>query len=218
MPVFNGARFLAEAIGSIRAQSHPADELIVVDDGSTDGSGGLAASLGPDIHVIHQGHAGAAAARNRGLEAARGDIIGFLDADDLWPSEKVALQLDVLARQPEAGLVTGLIRAFGGPIAGRSSGGAAYVEGVRGNNLGCALVQRWVFDRVGGFDTSFRISDDADWLLRVRDAGIAAIALDTVTLLYRIHDANLTRDVSAVGPEAVRVVKAALDRRRAGTG
>jgi glycosyltransferase involved in cell wall biosynthesis len=215
VPVFNGALFLAEAIASLRAQRRPVDEIVVVDDGSTDGSGELATALGPDVRVIRQPHAGAAAARNRGLEAARGDVIGFLDADDLWPVEKVALQAEVLVRAPEVGLVTGLIRPFGGSIRGRPADGRLHTSGGRGVNLGCALVRRWVFDRVGPFDASFRISDDTDWLLRARDAAIATVALETVTLLYRIHDAGLTRDVTAVGREAVQVVKRALDRRRA---
>lgn len=215
MPVFNGAPYIAEAIGSIRAQNHPALEIIVVDDGSTDGSGAIVSALGGDIRIASQANAGAAAARNHGLALARGAVIAFLDADDLWPADKLARQLAVLDGDPRIGLVTGRIRAFGGTIPGRADRAEAYGDGLPGVNLGCALVRRPVFDAVGGFDTALRISDDADWFVRVRDHGIPTAALDAVTLLYRIHDANMTRNVDTVGREAVLVMKRALDRRRA---
>ncbi len=214
MPVFNGAPYIEAALASILAQHHPALEVVVVDDGSTDGSGAIAAAHGEAIRVERQDNAGAAAARNRGLALARGTTIAFLDADDLWPADKLALQLAALD-DPRIGLVTGRIRTFGGTIAGRADRAGAYAEGVPGVNLGCALVRRTVFDAVGGFDTALRISDDADWFMRARDHGIPTVALDAVTLLYRIHDANMTRNVETVGREAVLVMKRALDRRRA---
>ncbi|MBL8838407.1 MAG: glycosyltransferase family 2 protein [Alphaproteobacteria bacterium] len=215
MPVFNGAPYIAAALDSIRAQNHPALEVIVVDDGSTDGSGAIAAARGENIRIERQDNAGAAAARNRGLALARGAVIAFLDADDLWPADKLALQLPVLDGDPRLGLVTGRIRAFGGTIAGRAGREDAYGDGLPGVNLGCALMRRWAFDAVGGFDAALRISDDADWFVRARDRGVPTAALDAVTLLYRIHGANMTRNVDAVGREAVLVAKRALDRRRA---
>jgi glycosyltransferase involved in cell wall biosynthesis len=215
MPLRDAAAYVAAAIESIWAQNHGATEIIVVDDGSSDGSDVIVAALGPGITLIRQSPAGAAAARNRGLDAARGDIIAFLDADDLWPAGKLALQLDALERDPTIGLVTGRIRAFGAPIPGRTGQTAAFGEGVLGVNLGCALVRRAVFDVVGRFDAGLRISDDLDWFLRAREHGIATVALDSVTLLYRIHDTNMTRDIDRVGREAVQVMKRMLDRRRA---
>jgi glycosyltransferase involved in cell wall biosynthesis len=216
MPVHDGAAHIAAAIASIRAQNHAALEIIVVDDGSTDGSAAVVAALGGDIRLLRQANAGAAAARNRALDVARGDIVAFLDADDLWPAGKLALQLAVLEGSPRIGLVTGRIRAFGAAIPMRADQAQAYGAGVPGVNLGCALVRRSALDAVGRFDPGLRSGEDLDWFMRARDCAIARVALDAVTLLYRIHGANLTRDVDAVGQEAVLVMKRALDRRRGG--
>ncbi|MGQ9503351.1 MAG: glycosyltransferase family 2 protein [Thermogutta sp.] len=92
IPVFNGERFLAEAIRSALAQTLPPYEILVVDDGSTDESAELAESFGPPVRVLREENRGEAAARNCGIEAARGDWIAFLDCDDVWKPEKLALQ------------------------------------------------------------------------------------------------------------------------------
>ena len=90
VPVFNGERYLAEALDSILAQTWRPLEVIVVDDGSTDGTAHIAAGYGAEVSYIHQANAGPAAARNRGLDAARGEFIAFLDADDLWHKDKLS--------------------------------------------------------------------------------------------------------------------------------
>ena len=82
VPVYNGARFLAEALESILAQSLPPDEIIVVDDGSTDDTPAVVAAYGT-VDYVRQENRGPAAARNRGVTLARGDFLSFLDADDL---------------------------------------------------------------------------------------------------------------------------------------
>lgn len=215
MPVYNGAAFVAEAIASIRAQNHPSLEIVVIDDGSSDASADIVAALGGGIRLHRQANAGAGAARNRAIALARGAVLAFLDADDLWPADKLARQLAVLDRDPAIGLVTGRIRAFGAAIPGRAGQTAAYEHGLPGVNLGCAVMRRAAFDAVGPFDERFRISDDADWFVRAREQAVPTQALDAVTLLYRIHAANMTRAVDAVGREAVLVAKRALDRRRA---
>src|SRR5690242_4967891 len=91
VPVFNGERYLGEALDSIFAQGHQPLEVLVVDDGSTDGSAAVAKSYGDRVRYFFQPNAGPAAARNLGLEAARGEFIAFLDADDLWHRDKLAI-------------------------------------------------------------------------------------------------------------------------------
>ncbi len=93
VPVFNGERYLAEALESIFAQTHRPIEIIVIDDGSTDGTPDVAARFKSSIKYIRQTNAGPPAARNRGLSEAESDFIAFLDADDLWHPEKLARQL-----------------------------------------------------------------------------------------------------------------------------
>jgi glycosyltransferase involved in cell wall biosynthesis len=94
IPCYNGARFLREALESALRQTHAPLEVIVVDDGSTDDSVGIAEAVGSPVRVIQQAHGGESVARNRGIEEARGDWIGFLDADDLWEPTKLERQLE----------------------------------------------------------------------------------------------------------------------------
>ena len=105
IPCYNRAGLIARAVASAVAQSHLPHEVIVVDDGSTDGSAGVAAGLPGPVRVLRQANAGAAAARNAGIATATGDWVAFLDSDDEWHSDKLRLQLDAAARFPDAQLV-----------------------------------------------------------------------------------------------------------------
>jgi len=136
MPAYNAERFVGEALDSVLKQSHRRLEVIVVDDGSTDGTGARVRGYGDQVQYIQQINAGAGAARNRGLEAATGDYIAFLDADDLWRPEKLEVQLGIAARNSESGLIAcdGVRFAEGNIVAGR-------------------LLSRWVLDRLAGSPT-----------------------------------------------------------------
>ncbi len=100
IPVWNAARHLRETLRSVLCQTCLPDEIVVVDDGSTDDSAAVAESLSPLVRVLRQENRGESAARNRGIEAARGDWIAFLDGDDLWHPEKLARQLAVVMADP----------------------------------------------------------------------------------------------------------------------
>jgi len=96
IPCYNAARFLHETLASALQQTHPPLEVIVVDDGSTDDSAAIAESFGPPVRIIRQKNQGESIARNRGIDAAQGDWIAFLDADDLWKPTKLERQLEVI--------------------------------------------------------------------------------------------------------------------------
>jgi glycosyltransferase involved in cell wall biosynthesis len=102
IPSYDSADILPEAIASVIAQTRPADEIIVVDDGSGDHTAPACADFGDAVRYIHQQNAGASTARNTGIAAAAGNWLAFLDADDLWDPQKLQLQLSALAQQPEA--------------------------------------------------------------------------------------------------------------------
>lgn len=104
------AEFLSEAVASIWQQNYHPLEIIIVDDGSTDETAELAKSLGKDIRYAYQRNSGPAAARNKGLEMACGDIIAFLDADDLWPPNKLRIQVTRLVNDPKLDVVLGRIQ------------------------------------------------------------------------------------------------------------
>src|SRR5262245_20179101 len=100
IPCYNAGRFLKETLESILAQTRPALEVIVVDDGSTDDSAAVAGAFGPPVRVLRQSNQGESVARNRGLDEARGDWVAFLDADDVWAPDKLERQLAAVEGSP----------------------------------------------------------------------------------------------------------------------
>lgn len=215
IPVYNGEAFLAEAVASIRHQDYEPLEIIIVDDGSTDGTAELVAGLGEDIRYVYQCNGGPAAARNKGLAMARGDIIAFLDADDLWPSDKLQIQITRLVKDPKVEIVLGRIKYISLPGARKTrmqfegpDNTVAYVQ------LGSGVYRRSVFDIVGVFDETLRYSEDHDWFLRAREQGVSLTIIKEVTLYYRLHGHNMTRANDPSNFNITEILKKSLDRRR----
>lgn len=215
LPVYNGDRWLAEAIDSVLGQTYRPLELIVVDDGSSDGSSGILVRS-PQVISIHQANAGCAVARNRGIAAARGAFIAFIDQDDRWTPGKLAIQVEHLRTHPELGYVLGRQRTFLEPGFSKPSWlVAALLDRPHAGYLpGTLLVRRTTLDEVGHFDPSLRIGSDTDWFLRARDAGVGMAVVDAIVLEKRVHDANLSAD-PASSDELLRMMHASLRRRRA---
>lgn len=231
IPVHNGDAFLADAVESIQRQGDTPLEIIIVDDGSTDGTAQLIPRLTGNIRAVAQSNRGPAAARNTGLRMARGNVIGFLDADDLWPANKLALQLACLADHPDIGIVQGRIQCIRTKDKGRRMKDKgqrtkdeeqptrydvveAFADPYLGLQLGSALCRVAVFETVGGFDERLRHSEDVDWFLRAREQDIPMSILDQVTLLYRIHPHNMTRARAARDHYFIQALKHSLDRRK----
>lgn len=213
MPLYNGRSYLIEAIDSILAQTRAADEIIVVDDGSTDGGGELLATYGPEVRVIRQANAGAATALNRGITSATGDAIAFLDADDLWVADKLERQRSVLHAKESVDCVFGLIQQFDQ----RVGAGAPRVlqEPQRGVSRIGLLARRSVFDRFGLFDESMRVVEFVPWYARASVLGLTAEMLDHVVAYRRIHGNNsgIVRR-GQQQQESLMGLKQALDLRR----
>jgi glycosyltransferase involved in cell wall biosynthesis len=215
IPVYNCERHLAEAIESVLAQAYRPVEIIVVDDGSTDGTARVAASFKGNIHYIHQPNSGPAAARNKGLRTAQGNVIGFLDADDLWPKNKLELQLGHLTKNPALKVVMGLVQYTRISTAPESEPGfEEFSQPLVAFNLGSALFRRSVFEQIGLFDETMHYSEDVDWFMRARECGIPMVVLEQVTLFYRIHQHNMIRNKSARDLYFAKALKKSLDRRR----
>jgi glycosyltransferase involved in cell wall biosynthesis len=219
MPSYNAAGFLPQSIASIRRQQYEPLEILIVDDGSTDATPEIAPGLDPGVRYFRKDHGGVASARNFALREARGDILAFLDADDLWPDRKLALQLARVEADPALDIVSGRTQYLELPGAEhldlRFEGPDRTVAHI---HLGAALFRRRAFDRVGPFDETFRISEDADWFLRARELGLHIVILADVTLIYRLHGANLTRGVTARGLNVTEMIRKSLERRRRGGG
>jgi glycosyltransferase involved in cell wall biosynthesis len=220
IPVYNGERYLGAAIESVLAQTRPPYEVLVVDDGSEDGSAAVARSYGAAVRYVHQPHqgaGGAARARNRGVELARGELLAFLDADDLWVPEKLELQTAALAAASGPAMVFGHTRQFISPDLDEPARRRLQCppEGVPACVPGAMVVSRDDFLRVGPFEASWRVGEPLDWFLRATAQGLASVVLPEVLVLRRLHQANqgvLKRE--ALGDYA-RILKASLDRRRA---
>jgi glycosyltransferase involved in cell wall biosynthesis len=206
IPVHNGENFLAEAVESVLAQTRPVLEVVVVDDGSTDGTAAIAQGFGGCVRHVPQPQGGVSAARNRGAREARGDLIAFLDHDDAWLAHKLELQVAALRAEPatmamcalqpvteegrdlevkrlgpSAALAEGMLLFDGTPIVSCSSTG---------------VIDRLRFISMGGFDERLSTSADWDLLLRVALEGSVAY-VDEPLVRYRVHDRNMSRDIAA---------------------
>jgi glycosyltransferase involved in cell wall biosynthesis len=215
IPAYNAAHFLPSAIESVRWQEYEPIEILIVDDGSTDNTEEVVGGLGDNIRYFRQENSGPSAARNRAISEARGEFIGFLDADDQWPRQKLSLQLGRFYAEPDLEVVLGRIQFIALP--GRELPKIEF-EGPDNSlthvHLGSGLYRRSAIDRVGPFNESLRFCEDVDWFLRAREAGLPMRILQPITLLYRLHSDNMTMDRESSFRGTAVVLKHSLDRRR----
>jgi glycosyltransferase involved in cell wall biosynthesis len=216
IPVYNGQRYLAEAIQSVLAQEHEALELIVIDDGSSDGSAAVAGRFS-QVRYHYQPNGGIGAARNRGLELARGTFIAFLDADDVWMPQKLAVQLSAFATDPGLDIVSGHVEQFHSPELDQTVASKIHCpsEPLPGYAFGAMLVKRSVFLHVGPVSTSREKAECVDWCLRAKDLGLRIAMLPSVVLRRRLHDANHGLIHRQSLTDYAYSLKVSLDRRRA---
>jgi len=210
IPAYNAGAYLEEALRSVLAQDCRPLEAIVVDDGSADNTTEVARSFGPPVRVLAQQHAGAGAARNTGVAAAQGELLAFLDADDLWTPHGLLRLADVLAGDPSLDLVFGQVIEF----RRATDGQVAESPAVTGLLPGAALMRRSLFDRVGGFRTDLRVGEFIDWCARARELGLRTAILPEPVLRRRIHGENTGVRERDARPDYARVVRDALERRR----
>jgi GT2 family glycosyltransferase len=219
IPVYNGECFLRDAVESVLIQRYPSVEIIVVDDGSTDGTGALVPQLPCDVRYFKQENTGAAAARNRGIRDTTGDLIAFLDVDDLWPENNLRMLVDEMLRHPQLDVVHGYAQLL-------VYDSVAETYEYRGSPIesfpyyvGAALYRKRVFGEVGLFDPTMLLGEDVDWFNRANELKIPMKRLEAVTLHVRRHGRNMTHGKNLVALNTLRVFRKALDRRRvAGRG
>lgn len=216
IPVYNCDRYLEQAIRSVLDQHYRPLELIVVDDGSEDHSADIAQSF-KEVRYLHQPNQGVAAARNTGIAGAHGEFLAFLDADDLWPPNKLSAQVLYMLEHPQTGYTLTSLVNFLEPGTDwpswanndpRSEGQNAYSP--------CTLLARkTVFDCIGNFDSRYKIGEDTEWFVRAKDAEIPFMILSDVVVQRRIHGANLCYEKSALRKHTLmEILKASVDRKR----
>lgn len=218
VPVFNGERYLGEAIGSILAQSHRPLEVIIVDDGSTDSTPQVAAGFGDEVRYLRQDNRGVGSARNRGIDEARGEYLAFLDADDLWGSEKLRRQLARFAGRPELDYCVSHVQNFW--VAELETEAQRLrdhrrAKAVPGYVAQALLARRSLFASVGGFDPAIRFAETIEWFMRADRCGAVSELLPEVLVFRRLHPANSTRNSGSQShDEVLRLLKQRLDESR----
>jgi glycosyltransferase involved in cell wall biosynthesis len=217
VPVFNGERFLAVALNSIFAQTWRPIEVIVVDDGSTDGTKDAVGEYSGRLTYIRQENAGPAAARNTALAVVRGEFIAFLDADDFWLPEKLARQMACFAARPDLEMCITYQDTFwekerehdARRLTARNH---PFVRPHPGYVCQTLLARRHVFDKVGGFDPSLRHGEDTDWYARTEEEGIVREVLPEALVCRRMHSANWT--LACTKEDRMKIFLAKLQRQR----
>ena len=216
IPVYNGAQYLFECIQSVRNQTLPAAEIIVIDDGSEDATPEVIAALGSCVRYQRVAHGGLPYARNHGLRFAETDTIAFIDSDDVWLPKKLELQMAALSRESEAAMIFGYVQQFiSGDLQPEEAAKFNYKTAPLPGLLSSTLVMRKCdCERAGPFDETLQTGEFIEWYSRARDAGIRTILIPELICRRRLHRHNLGRGGIAVKGNYARVLKKVLDRRR----
>ena len=223
IPVRDGERFLAAAIESVLAQTYEPLEVIVVDDGSSDGSAAIADGY-EEARVISLQASGLSAARNTGVADSGGAYLAFHDSDDLMKPEKVERQVALLEERPEYDFVLTkqeILLEPGAPLPfwAREEqlllpAGHEYRQ-IAGPHVMTMLGRRTAFERVGPFANDMPLAEDIDWVFRAYEAGIGMTSLDEELLIRRIHPHNMTQDEEAARHWLMEAFRRRMARRRA---
>jgi glycosyltransferase involved in cell wall biosynthesis len=214
--VYDAASYLAEAIDSVLAQTYRPFELIVLDDGSTDGSGEIARSYGSTLRFAQQENAGLGAARNAALDLAKGRYYAFLDADDRFVRDKLERQMQILDAEPEIDMVFGHVTEFVSPEIDERARALLRdpVDDEPWRTPNLMLVRREAFHRVGPFSDTLRVGIGVDWYARAVDEGLKEAVPPVVVLERRLHTSNNGIRQRDARHQYLQVLKRSLDRKR----
>ncbi|HEX8294534.1 MAG TPA: glycosyltransferase family A protein [Pyrinomonadaceae bacterium] len=211
VPVYNGERFLARALESIFAQQLQPSEVIVVDDGSTDNTSRVARSF-VGVRYAYQRNQGSGAACNTALARARGEVIAFLDSDDLWTPDKLRVQVGYMSSRPQVGYTLARMRNFLEP--GVEMPPWLDERALREDQVcygpGTLVARRAVFDQIGVFDPRYKLASDFEWLARANAAGVPTAVLPETLLHRRVHDSNQSYNMAAIRNERFMMLKTAI--------
>jgi glycosyltransferase involved in cell wall biosynthesis len=212
IPFFNPGRYFAPAIESVLGQDRPPDEVILVDDGSSDGSAERALAYGERVRLVRQDHKGIAAARNLGLRHARGDVIAFNDADDLWPDGRMSALAAELEAHADADIVIGRVSLLADRVPTREERAKFHDAHVL-MLLASMLVRRRLFDRIGDFNEGLAVAEDTEFMMRARQGGAVVRLVETTSLLYRLHAGNVSRDITRTQASTLDALRSVLASR-----
>jgi len=210
IPVFNGADLVGAALESVFGQTRPPEQVILVDDGSTDGTEAAVRRFA-GLQYVRQANAGAAAARNTGARLATRPFLAFLDADDLWPATRLERQLPPLLDDAALDFVAGRLVA----VTRDATGGLRALSAPEPTRLPSALLlRRDAFERVGPFKSDFAVGETIEWFARALDAGLRGVSIPDIGVLRRVHDRNLGKTADGRDESYLRVLRDIVRRRR----
>jgi glycosyltransferase involved in cell wall biosynthesis len=219
IPAYNAASYIEETLRSVLVQTTPVAEIILVDDGSTDGTATIASTVDPRIRIIQQQREGVARARNVGARASASRWLAFLDSDDVWRADKIERQLETAGTDGEFVYsdrenigARGALPVIQSSIQTMVSGDV-FVDLLVANVISTSsvLLTRSLFDRVGAFDEDARLQPAEDWDLWLRCAAACEIRVVKEPLLfYRLHPDSASRNVDRMNAARMLVVEAAL--------
>lgn len=216
IPVYNAAPYIVECLESVLEQSRQADEIIIIDDGSTDQSLNKLAPYAqhPLIQVHTRENQGVGHTLNEALDLASGDLIAFLDADDVWVPHKLRQQVAYLQHQPALDACFGYVRQFISPDLPPAiqAGISCPSHPQPGWLKQTMLIRRSAFDKTGLFNTAYHTGDFVEWFIRAKEAGLRYDMLPNTLTLRRLHRSGLASQ-SQHKKEFAHILKAALDRR-----
>lgn len=212
IPTRDRAAMVGEAIASLLAQSRPPDEILIIDDGSTDDTARVLAGFGPALRVLHTPGLGPSGARNAGLAAAQGEAVLFLDSDDLLAPDALAALEAALAGMPDALLAHGTLAID--ILPGGTRGPLAETVATMPVLIGTVLFRTAALRAIGGFAAGLRFGEDTDLFCRVREAGWPCARIERTVLRYRRHPGNMTQDLPAAQRAIFDVARRAAARRR----
>lgn len=214
---YNAEAYIAEAIESVLGQTVPPDEVIVIDDGSRDGTRSVLDRFESRIVALTQENSGQAVAVNKGLAMARGELIGFCDADDLWTARKLEMQLALLEHDRSVEAAFGKVQQFVSPDVPEADRArlTPAVEIMPGELKQCMLIRRVALKRIGPFDESLPATFFIAWLGRAKQTGLKIAHVDDVVVQRRLHLGNGGRtNTDAQNLQTLMALRQAIKARR----
>jgi glycosyltransferase involved in cell wall biosynthesis len=213
IPAYNASKFITDAINSIHHQTYTNYEIIIVDDGSADGTIKIVENFGDKVQLVQQEHGGIGKARNAGIAKAHGKLIAFLDADDVWLPTKLEEQIQYLEVHPEIDIVFSLAQNTYDPMEKNNTKDGFPV--IQAHVPPSCLFRVELLDKVGLFDTSITLGEFADWYGRIVNAKIGIGCVNSLLVLRRIHGENIGIREKNNQIEYVRILKRKIDQAKA---
>lgn len=213
VPVFNGERYLSEALRSIENQTYPNIEIIVVNDGSLDETLSVIRTF-PSVIAITQPHRGLSTALNNGIQNAKGEFFAFLDADDVWVKDKLWNQMKIFMENPRIEAVFGHIVQFRCSRKSMEEEEKNPFNRMPGYCKGSMLIKKTSFSRIGFFSTRWEMGDFIEWYKRAKEKDLKTALIPEIVMKRRIHSHNMSLSRETGKKDYVRILKAAMDRSR----